>query len=88
MDTFDKTLLVSSEEELQKIYDEEGRKLHENGLIVQCLKLIKIEDLPKNLPEKSRKSIEMALLAVKIHDHSRLSNNQKVLGEIFGFGEV
>lgn len=81
MENMDKTLFTSDEEELQKIYDEEARKLHENDFKLSLLKRLTTEDFPRDLPEDSKKNIEKALLAVSIKDYINLDNGQKLLGK-------
>lgn len=82
MDNLNKTMFTNNEEDLQKIYEEEAKKLLANELKLNVLKRLSIEEFPKDLPEDSKKNIEKALLAVKIKDHITLENGQKVLGEM------
>jgi hypothetical protein len=81
MENLDKTMFTNNEEDLQKIYEEEAKKLHENEFRLNILKRLTIDDFPRDLPETSKKNIEKALLAVKIKDHITLENGQKVLGK-------
>jgi hypothetical protein len=75
-------MFTNCEEDLQKIYDEEARKLHANVYKLNILKRLTIEDLPRDLTEASKQNIEKALLAVKIKDHITLENGQKTLGKL------
>lgn len=82
MDLLNKTLLTNDENDLKKIYEEEVQKLRENDFKLSVLKRLNIEDFPNDLPEKSKKNIDRALIAVKIRDHINLGNGQKLLGEL------
>ncbi|KAG5680042.1 hypothetical protein PVAND_009573 [Polypedilum vanderplanki] len=79
MNSLDKTLLTSSEDELKLIYEEENQKLLKNQLIFDCLKKLTIDDFPKDLNENSRKNIEKALLSARINDFLDLGNGQTLL---------
>lgn len=82
MENLDKTMFTNNEEDLQKIYEEEAKKLHDNEFKLNILKRLMIDDFPRDLAEDSRKNIEKALLAVKIKEHITLENGQKVLGKL------
>jgi hypothetical protein len=81
METLDKTMFTNNEEDLQKIYEEEAKKLQNNQRKMEILKKLSLEDFPRDLPESSKKNIEKALLAIRIRDHITMENGQKVLGE-------
>lgn len=82
MEALDKTLFTNNEDDLKKIYEEEVKKLHENEFKLSLLKRLSVEDFPRELPDESMKTIEKALLAVRIKDHISFENGQKLLGEL------
>lgn len=82
MENLDKTMFTSNKEDLQKIYDEEAKKLRENEFKLNVLRKLSIDDFPCDLPEASKRNIEKALLAMRIKNHITLDNGQKLLGEM------
>lgn len=74
-------MFASSNEDLQKIYDEEVTKLQENEFKLSLLRKLSIEDFPRDLPDASKQNIEKALIAIRIKNHITLENGQKLLGE-------
>lgn len=83
MESLDRTIFARSEEDLHKIYEDELQKLREKEFIFECVKKLKIEEFPSNLPADSKKNIENGLLTAKIHDKIDLGNGLKLFGECF-----
>jgi hypothetical protein len=78
----DRTIFATSETDLERICEEECQKLKEKEFIFECLKKLRIEDFPTDLPAENKKNIEKALLTARIHDHVDIGNGLKLFGEL------
>lgn len=81
IEKFDRTLFVTSEEDLEKVYDKELKSLQEKEFIIDCLKKLDIEDFPSTLSKESRARIEESLRILRIHDHLDIGGGLKLFGE-------
>lgn len=83
MDLLDKTIFATSEDDLQKIYEEELKTLKEKEFIMECVMKLEIEDFPVDLSNESKKNIEEALRIFKIHRKIDIGNNLTLFGGSF-----
>jgi hypothetical protein len=82
MNSLDKTMLTSSEDELKAIYEEELEKLHRNEFILECFKKLCIENFSHDCDKSARKNIESTLLAARINDFLDIGGGHTLLGEL------